>query len=88
MDLTKLRAAVERDRSVNESVITLMGQLAQAARDAVNNAPDLEAAQAEINALADQMDAQQQALADAAVANTPQAPATPAEPVDPNAPTA
>jgi ABC-type transporter Mla subunit MlaD len=87
MDLTKLKAAVERDRTVNESVITLLGQLAQLARDAVNNAPDLEAAQAEINALADQMDAQQDALAAAATANTP-ATETPTEPVDPNAPTA
>jgi hypothetical protein len=67
IDLSRLQAAVERDNTVNQSAITLLGNLAQLLRD---NAGDATA----INALADSLDAQQQALADAVTANTPAAP--------------
>jgi len=65
-DLTRLTAAVERDKTVNESAVTLLTQLSQMIRDNANDP-------AALNALADQLDAQQQALADAVVANTPAA---------------
>jgi len=63
-DLNRLTAAVERDNTVNQSAITLLNNLSQLIRD---NATD----PAALNALADQLDAQQQALADAVTANTP-----------------
>lgn len=66
-DLARLTAAVERDNTVNQSAITLLNNLSQMLRDAANDP-------AAINALADQLDAQQQALADAVVANTPAQP--------------
>lgn len=66
VDIAKLTAAVERDRTVNESAITLLQNLSQMIRD---TAGDADAA----NALADTLDAQQQALADAVQANTPPA---------------
>lgn len=70
LDLTQLTAAVDRDRTVNESAITLLSNLAQMLRDAA-------ADPAAVRALADQLDANQQALADAVVAHTPGAPPTP-----------
>jgi len=66
MDLNKLTAAVARDKTVNESAATLLGQLADLIRATAGDA-------AAVNALADSLDAQQQALADAVVANTPAA---------------
>lgn len=69
-DLTRLTAAVERDETVNASAITLLNQLSQLIRDNANDP-------AALAALADRLDAQQQALADAVVANTPAAPPTP-----------
>lgn len=67
IDLTRLQTAVERDATVNQSAITLLNNLAQMLRDSADDP-------AAITALADQLDAQQQALADAVVANTPAAP--------------
>lgn len=67
MDLTRLQDAVTRDNTVNQSAITLLANLAQLVRDTAGDP-------AAVNALADQLDAQQQALADAVVANTPAAP--------------
>lgn len=66
VDLGKVTAAVERDRTVNESAVTLLTNLSSMLRDAAGDADA-------VNALADQLDAQQQALADAVVANTPAA---------------
>lgn len=66
IDLSKVTAAVERDKTVNESAITLLNNLAQMLRDVAGDADA-------VHALADQLDAQQQALADAVVANTPTA---------------
>jgi hypothetical protein len=67
LDLTRLEAAVERDTTVNQSAITLLAQLSQLVRDTAGDP-------ARVNALADALDAQQQALADAVQANTPAAP--------------
>jgi hypothetical protein len=67
MDLTRLEAAVERDTTVNQSAITLLSQLSQLVRDTAGDVT-------KVNALADALDAQQQALADAVVAHTPAAP--------------
>lgn len=66
VDLTRLTAAVEKDKTVEQSAITLLGQLSALLRA---NADDPTA----INALADQLDAQSSALSDAVVANTPAA---------------
>lgn len=65
-DLSRLEAAVARDRTVNESAITLLADLAQRLRDAANDP-------AAINALADALEANQDALAAAVSANTPSA---------------
>lgn len=67
MDLTRLQAAVAQDNTVNQSAITLLANLSQMVRDTAGDP-------AAVNALADQLAAQQQALADAVVANTPAAP--------------
>ena len=66
LDLSRVEAAVARDNTVNQSAITLLGQLAQLVRDTAGDA-------AKVNALADALDAQQQALADAVTQNTPAA---------------
>jgi len=65
-DLTRLTAEVAESGTVVDSAVTLLGQLSQLIRD---NATDPVA----LNALADQLDAQQTALAAAVVANTPAA---------------
>jgi hypothetical protein len=65
--LARIEASVARDKTVNESAVTLLGQLSQMIRDTAGD-------EAKANELADQLDAQQQALADAIVANTPAAP--------------
>lgn len=67
IDLTNLEAAVARDKTVNESAITLLNGLSQALKDAKDDP-------AAIQAIIDQLDSQQQALADAVAANTPAAP--------------
>lgn len=67
MDLTRLEEAVKRDATVNQSAITLLGNLSDELRKVANDP-------AAVNALADQLDANQKALADAVVANTPGAP--------------
>jgi len=64
MDLTRLTASVARDKTVNESAATLLGQLSDLIRATAGDP-------AAVTALADQLDANQQALADAVVANTP-----------------
>ncbi len=64
VNLASLTAAVERDKTVNESAITLLGGLSQKLKDAKDDP-------VAIQALIDALDSQQQALADAVVANTP-----------------
>lgn len=66
LDLSRVEAAVERDNTVNQSAITLLTQLSQLVRDTAGDP-------AKVAALADALDAQQQALADAVVAHTPAA---------------
>jgi hypothetical protein len=68
MDLTRLQAAVERDKTVNESAATLLGQLSDLIRATAGDP-------AAVKALADSLDAQQAALAAAVEANTPAPPA-------------
>lgn len=64
LDITALTAAVERDNTVNQSAITLLDGLAKAL-EAAKNDP------VAIQAIVDQLNAQQDALAAAVVANTP-----------------
>lgn len=67
--LADIRAAVEAQATVEQSVITLLQQLAQELRDALaNNDP------AAMQQLVDQINAQTQALSEAVTANTPAAP--------------
>ncbi len=70
VDLAKLTAAVERDKTVNDSAATLIAGLADQLRAV---AGDVVA----VNALADALDAQSSALADAVTANTPAEPGSP-----------
>jgi hypothetical protein len=68
LDLSELQAQVERDATVNASAITLLSELATR----------LEAAKGDpvaIQALADALRANQDALAGAVTTNTPAAPA-------------
>lgn len=62
--LDELKAKVEAQTTVVQSVVTLLTDLAQRLRDAADDP-------AEIQAIADQVDANRQAMADAVVANTP-----------------
>lgn len=73
MDLTQLTAAVSADTDAVASATTLLGQLAQALRDAAGDP-------AAVNELAAQLDANTAALSAAVVANTPATTAPPAEP--------
>jgi hypothetical protein len=66
-DLARIEASVAAEGDAVTSAITLLGELAQLVRDAGSDP-------AALAALADQIDGQKQALADAVVANTPAAP--------------
>lgn len=66
MDLTRLTAAVEKEKTVDESAATLLAQLSGLLKAHANDP-------AAINALADQLDVQSDALAAAVTANTPAA---------------
>lgn len=63
-NLDQIRAEVEENGSVTQSAITLIGGLAQQIRD-------LSTDPAALQALADQLDSQNSALAAAVAANTP-----------------
>lgn len=63
-DIDRLKVAVERNTTVSQSAVTLIQGLAQQIRDAQDDP-------AELKALADRIDQQAQALADAVTANTP-----------------
>lgn len=69
-DLTALATEVEENGDAIDSAVSLLGTLAQEIRD---NATD----PAALAALADELDAQTNALAAAVVANTPAAPTEP-----------
>lgn len=66
LDFNRLETEVAQNNDAVQSVITLLTSIAQEIRDSAAN-------QAKITALADRLDAQTQALADAVVANTPTA---------------
>ncbi len=63
-DLSRLTAEVEESRTVQDSAIALLVNLSDMLRAAAGDP-------AEVNALADQLDAQTNALAAAVTANTP-----------------
>lgn len=66
--LDRIKQEVAENRTVVDSAITLISGLAQQIRDAIDD-PE------ELNALADQLDAQQADLGAAVTANTSEAPA-------------
>jgi putative heme iron utilization protein len=70
-----IRREVAETRGVMQSARTLIVSLAQRLRDALN-APDVNA---EIEALALELDAEQAALSEAIVANNPEVPPAPEE---------
>lgn len=65
-ELQRLTDSVAALKSADDSLITLVGGLAQIIRDNAGNP-------AALNALADSLDAEKQKVADAVTANTPQA---------------
>lgn len=67
MDLTALKAQVEKNNQVIESAITLINGLADQIRNSANDP-------AAIQAIADSMNAESEKLAAAIAANTPAAP--------------
>ena len=64
LDLSRLEAQVARDSEVNASAVTLLSKLAEMVRATAGDP-------AKVEALATALEANQQALADAVVANTP-----------------
>ncbi len=73
LDRSRLSSEIAENNSAIQSAVTLINQIAQELRDAAGN-------QDAVNALADQLDAQSNALAAAVVANTPAEPAPAPEP--------
>ncbi len=71
LDLTRIKQEVEETKSVAASAIALINSISETLRNLpIQN----EADQATVNALADELDAQNNTLAAAVVANTPSAP--------------
>ncbi len=66
-DLTVITAKVQKTTDIEQSAVVLLGQLAELIRANATNP-------AELQALADQLDTNADALAAAVVANTPAAP--------------
>jgi hypothetical protein len=67
--LADIQAAVAAEKTVEDSVITLLGQISQQLKDAIAaNDP------AAMQAVVDQIDANAKALSDAVTANTPASP--------------
>ena len=67
LNFARLEQEIAQNSDVIQSVITLLTQIADAIRDAAAN-------QQKVEALATQLDAQTQAMADAVAASTPAAP--------------
>jgi signal transduction histidine kinase len=67
LDFSRIEAEIAENNSVIQSVVTLLQNVANAIRDAA-------ADQAKVVSLADQLDTQTNALADAVAASTPAAP--------------
>jgi len=68
-EMDRLRAAVTAERTVSASIVTLLNDINQKLRDAGASGDP-----AALMALADEIEANTKALADAVVANTPPAP--------------
>ncbi len=67
--LADIQAAVAAEKTVEDSVVQLLGQISQQLKDAIAaNDP------AAMQAVVDQLDANAKAMSDAVVANTPAAP--------------
>jgi hypothetical protein len=67
--LADIQAAVAAEKTVEDSVITLLGQISQQLKDAIAaNDP------AAMQAVVDQIDANAKSLSDAVTANTPASP--------------
>lgn len=73
-ELDRLTASVERNTTVDGSIMTLVSGMSQQIRDLVANATELEQTKAAMTALADSLDASSDAEAAAVVANTAAAP--------------
>jgi len=73
-ELDKLTAAVTRNTSVDQSIVTLVEGLAQQIRDLIAANTELPALKAALGTLADQLEASSDAEAAAVTANTPQPP--------------
>lgn len=71
--LDRLTTEVQENRDATQAAVTLITGLAQQIRDAIGNEDAL-------NALADSLDEDQTAIAEAVTANTPASPETPTEP--------
>lgn len=65
--LADIRAAVEAQTTVDQSVITLLGELKDKLDEAIANGAD----PAELQAIADELASNTQALSEAVTANTP-----------------
>lgn len=76
VDLSKVRDAVARETTVNDSAVAFIKSVPQLIRDAI--AADDIADATNINALADSIEANSTSLAAAVAENTPAAPAGPA----------
>ena len=75
IDFTALTNEVANQTTIDASVITLVNGLAAQIVDAVKNAADLAAAQAQVSSLAAQFAANNALVAAAVAANTPAEPA-------------
>lgn len=73
LELDALTAAVERNTTVDQSVIALVNGLAQQLRDMASSATELADLKAAIVARADELQASNQQVADVVTANTPAA---------------
>ena len=76
-ELDRLTAAVERNTSVDTSVVALVEGLAQQLRDMAANATELADMKAAVTSLADELEASSDKEAAAVAANTPTPPPAP-----------
>lgn len=76
LNLTALAAAVDRQTTVDASIEALCASLSQQLKDLASQSGDLTALQGQINAFADRLTTNSQAVAVSVAANTPAAPGT------------
>lgn len=72
LDLTALQTAVANEKSVEDSVVTLLGQLSQKITDLINQSGNT-VDPAALQAIVDSINANKDTLASAVTANTPAA---------------